>query len=107
MNIIIIGSGIAGVTFAEKFRTLSPDDSITLLTQENYGYYSRPMLSRGFSRSDIEQSIIMKSFDDLRKQNIQVYESTIVTGIDRVAQSVHIQGIKQRETLVYDRLYIA
>lgn len=107
MNIIIIGSGIAGVTFAEKFRTLSPDDSIALLTQENYGYYSRPMLSRGFSRSDIEQSIIMKPFDDVRKQNIQVYESVIVTGIDRVAQSVHIQGIKQSETLVYDRLIIA
>ena len=107
MNIIIIGSGIAGVTFAEKFRKLSPDDSITLLTKENYGYYSRPMLSRGFSRSDIEQSIIMKSFDDLRKQNIRVFESTIVTEIDRVAQAIHIQGIKQKEILAYDRLVIA
>ena len=107
MHIIIIGSGIAGVTFAEKFRLLSVKDEITILTKENYGYYSRPMLSRGFSRSDIEQSIIIKSFDELRKQNISVFESTSVTEIDRLAHTIHIQGEKGAETLVYDRLIIA
>jgi len=107
MNIIIIGSGIAGVTFAEKFRALSPDAEITLLTQENYGYYSRPMLSRGFSQGDIEQLIIIKSFDDLRKQNIRVFESVTVTEIDKAVQAVHIQGVKEIKTLAYDRLIIA
>lgn len=107
MKIIIIGSGIAGITFAEKFRTLSPVDEITLLTQENYGYYSRPMLSRGFSRSDIEQSIIIKPFDDLRKQNIHVLENTLVTEIDRHAQTTHIQREKRTDILSYDRLIIA
>ncbi len=107
MNIIIIGSGIAGVSFAEKFRALSPQESIILLTSENYGYYSRPMLSRGVSRSDIEQSIILKSFDDLRKQNILVLENVAVTEIDRHEQLVHIHGGKECETLPYDRLVIA
>lgn len=106
MNIIIIGSGIAGVTFAEKFRTLSPESSITLLTKENYGYYSRPMLSRGFSQDGIEQSIIIKSFDELREQNIRVLESVTVTEVDKVIQTVHIQGVME-ETLTYDRLIIA
>lgn len=107
MHIIIIGSGIAGVTFAEKFRDLSPDDEITLLTKENYGYYSRPMLSRGFSRADIQQSIILKSFDDVRKRGISVYESTIATEIDKDLQSVQIQTAELIETLIYDRLIIA
>ncbi|NOQ12969.1 MAG: NAD(P)/FAD-dependent oxidoreductase [Methyloprofundus sp.] len=107
MNIIIIGSGIAGVTFAEKFRTLSPEAEITLLTKENYGYYSRPMLSRGFSQDDIEQLIIIKSFDKLRKQNIRVLENVTVTALDKAVQTVHIQGIKAIETLDYDRLIIA
>jgi len=60
MKVIIIGSGIAEITFAEQFRTFSTDAKITLLTQEKDGYYSRPMLSMGFSQNDIEQSITAK-----------------------------------------------
>ena len=107
MNIIIIGSGIAGVSFAEKLRALSADDEITLLTKENYGYYSRPMLSRGFSQNDIEQAIIIEPFDDLRKQNIRVFENATVTEVDRLTQAVHLQGIKDIATLAYDYLIIA
>lgn len=107
MHIIVIGSGIAGVTFAEKYRALSAADKITILTKENYGYYSRPMLSRGFSRNDIEQSIILRSFDDLRTQNIRVCESTLVTEIDRLAQTIQVQTETDTELLEYDRLIIA
>jgi len=107
MHIIIVGSGIAGVTFAEKLRSISADDEITILTTENYGYYSRPMLSRGFSRKDIEQSIIVKSFDDLRKQNIRVLESVIVTEIDSSSQTVQVQGAEEENVLIYDRLILA
>lgn len=107
MQIIIIGSGIAGVTFAEKYRALSAADKITILTKESYGYYSRPMLSRGFTHEDIEQSIILKSFDDLRKQNIRVCERAEVTEIDRFAQSVKVQTEKNTEKLEYDHLIIA
>jgi len=62
MRIIIIGSGISGITFAEKYRALSPDPKVTLLTQEKHGYYSRPLLSHGFSKAAIESSIILKPF---------------------------------------------
>ena len=50
MHVIIIGSGVAGISFAEKYRTLTADAEITLITQENDGYYSRPLLSRGFTK---------------------------------------------------------
>lgn len=51
MQIVIIGSGVAGVSFAEKYRALSvDDDEITLVTREHDGYYSRPLLSRGFTK---------------------------------------------------------
>ena len=66
MHIVIIGSGIAGITFAEKMRTLNQDAEITVLTKETDGYYSRPILSHGFSKPDIEQTIIMKTFAQLR-----------------------------------------
>lgn len=107
MNIIIVGSGIAGVTFAEKYRALSPDAEIVLVTGEHDGYYSRPLLSRGFTKSDIEQSIILKSFDKLRDNNIDVIAGSEVTAIDRREKSIAIEGPGQEKSLSYDSLILA
>jgi len=107
MKIIIIGSGIAGVTFAEKIRQLSADAKITLLTKESLGYYSRPMLSLGFSNEDIEQDIILKSFSELLNDNICVINGVEVTGINRSEKRVSVKGIDEIETLEYDKLILA
>lgn len=107
MKIIIIGSGIAGITFAEKLRDLSTDIKITLLTKENHGYYSRPLLSKGFSNDDIEEDIIIKPFNELLNKNICVISGIEVTSINRDTQLVNIQGIDQSETLEYDKLILA
>lgn len=107
MKIIIIGSGIAGITFAEKLHELSADTKITLLTKENQGYYSRPMLSMGFSDDDIEQDIIIKPFNELINNNICVISGIEVTQINRSKQLVNIKGIDQSETLEYDLLILA
>jgi NAD(P)H-nitrite reductase large subunit len=107
MNIIIVGSGIAGVTFAEKYRALSPDAEIVLVTCEHDGYYSRPLLSRGFTKTDIEQSIILKSFNKLRENNIDVIAGSKVTVIDRSEKTIAIDGPGQEKSLSYDKLVLA
>jgi NAD(P)H-nitrite reductase large subunit len=107
MKIIIIGSGIAGVTFAEKARELMPEASITLLTRETYGYYSRPMLSRGFSKENIEKTIVLKPFNKLLEKNICIISGVDVTGINREKQSIDVKGIDENEELEYDKLVLA
>jgi NAD(P)H-nitrite reductase large subunit len=107
MNIVIVGSGIAGVTFAEKYRALSPDAEIVLVTCEHDGYYSRPLLSRGFTKTDIEQSIILKGFEKLRENNIDVIAGSEVTAIDRNAKTIAIDGPGQEKSLSYDKLILA
>ena len=107
MHIIIIGSGIAGVSFAEKYRSHSADDEITIITRENDGYYSRPLLSRGFSKNDIEQSIILKTFDKLRANNINVISGAEITAINRSDKTVAITGSCQEKSLQYDKLVLA
>jgi NAD(P)H-nitrite reductase large subunit len=107
MNIIIVGSGIAGVTFAEKYRSFDADSPITLVTAEHDGYYSRPLLSRGFTKSDIEQSIILKSFDKLRDAKIDVTAGSEVTAINRKDKSITIEGPGQEKSLAYDKLILA
>ncbi|HEY5140541.1 MAG TPA: FAD-dependent oxidoreductase, partial [Methylococcales bacterium] len=107
MHVIIIGSGIAGVSFAEKYRSYSADDEITIITRENDGYYSRPLLSRGFSKNDIEQSIILKTFDKLRDSNITVISGAEITAINRSDKTVAITGSCQEKSLDYDMLILA
>lgn len=107
MQIVIIGSGIAGVTFAERYRSLDADADITLVTKENDGFYSRPLLSRGFSKDTIEQSIILKTFDSLRDNHINVISGAEMTAINRSDSSVELNGACQEKSLQYDKLIIA
>jgi len=107
MKIVIIGSGIAGITFAEKFRELSANATITLLTKENWGYYSRPLLSIGFSQDNIENAIIIKPFKALLNNNIRVINGVEVTRIERIKQRIYIKTIKEIASLEYDILILA
>lgn len=107
MRIVIIGSGIAGITFAEKFRSLSGGAEITLVTWETDGYYSRPLLSRGFSKDDIEQSIILKPFDKLRENNIDIISGAKITAIHRDDRTVLLEGTEREQSLRYDKLILA
>lgn len=108
MDIVIIGSGMAGITLAEELRKLSPAATLTVLTRETHGYYSRPMLSHGFSREDVETKIILKSFAELRDSGIAIEAGADVLGIDRAAGSVSYRDAAGRETAIhYDRLALA
>lgn len=63
MKIVIVGSGLAGVTVAEAL-VKSPGHEVTLVTSETLGYYSRPRLSHGLALSDeAAAKILMKRFD--------------------------------------------
>jgi NAD(P)H-nitrite reductase large subunit len=86
---------------------LSPEAEVSLVTREHDGYYSRPLLSRGFTRSDIEQSIILKTFEQLRAANINVISGTEVTAINRAEKTISLEGSCQETSLAYDKLIIA
>ena len=107
MKIIIVGSGFAGITFAEKLRTLDPEAAISLVTRESDGFYSRPLLSHGFSKAGIEQSIILKPFSALVQNRIDVYSDTDVTGIDRTNKAITINTGNRTALLNYDKLVLA
>ncbi len=107
MRVVIIGSGVAGVSFAEKFRSLSEDAEIMLITRETDGYYSRPLLSRGFSKDDIEQTIILKTFAKLNENNINVISGAGITAINRTEHTVTVENGGQQKSLRYDKLILA
>jgi len=72
--------------FTDQAKEVSPDTEITVLTKETDDYYSRPILSHGFSKPDIEQTIIMKTFAQLEQKSIHVISGAEVIAIDRQQQ---------------------
>lgn len=107
MSTVIIGSGIAGVTLADELRKLAPDQAVTVLTRETHGYYSRPMLSHGFSRDDVETKIVLRSFDVLRDNAIDVREGTDVLAVDRQRREVTFRRDADEGRLGYRYLVFA
>lgn len=72
MRIVVIGSGLAGVTFAEA---AAARHEVTLLTSETHGYYSRPRLSHGLALSDeAAAKIVLKPFGALKGVRVRAGE---------------------------------
>lgn len=107
MHIVIIGSGMAGITFAEELKKLQPEARVTVLTHETHGYYSRPMLSHGFSRDDVETKIILKSFEALAASGIDIQAGAEVLAVDRAAKAVRCRSGSNEFAVEYGKLVLA
>jgi NAD(P)H-nitrite reductase large subunit len=107
MRVAIVGTGIAGVTLAEEIRKLSPETEVALLTRENEGYYSRPLLSHGFTRADIETRIVLKSFAALIDAGIRVENHAEVLAVDPTGKSLAYRKADEECALSYDALAFA
>lgn len=108
MDVLVVGSGIAGVSFAEEFHKLVPAASITVVTTETAGYYSRPLLSHGFTRDDIETRIIMRRFPDMEQSGVRVESGVEATALDPVKHRVTLSsGSGKTKSLRYDKLVLA
>jgi NAD(P)H-nitrite reductase large subunit len=108
-KVVIIGSGMAGVGLAQALKKATPDQDVTIVTSEAGGHYSRPLLSHGFSREEIETRIVLKSFEQLRNEGISIRSGAQVTGIERGARTVAFTsgttGVV--ESIGYDQLVLA
>ena len=103
MKVVVVGSGLAGVTVAEGLAK-SGRDRVTLVTTEANGYYARPRLSHGFALDDAAAArIVLKRFDALAP-GVQVVAGTEAWLIDREKQRLAIAGDEQ---LDYDILVLA
>ena len=104
MEYVILGNGIAGVCAAETIRQFDPEGCITMVADETFTPYSRPMISMvlaGQVTSD-QLPIRRKSFYEDFK--ITPVLGNRVSGIDVDQKSVMIDN---GTSLPFDRLLIA
>jgi NADPH-dependent 2,4-dienoyl-CoA reductase/sulfur reductase-like enzyme len=100
---VIIGSGIAGFTAAETLRTLDPQAEIVQVSDDPYGFYSRPGLAYYLTGEIPEKQLYL--FSKKGKLNLEVKQITArVTNLDPKA---HTLKTDKAGSLTYDRLLIA
>jgi NAD(P)H-nitrite reductase large subunit len=97
MRVVVIGSGLGGVTVAEALAK-DPRHEVCIVTAETHGYYSRPRLSHGFST---DANIVLKSFAAMSP--VRVLAGSQVEAIDCERQLVALDG----KFLEYEVLILA
>lgn len=100
MRVVVVGSGLAGVTVAEA---LARNHDVSVVTAEGLGYYSRPRLSHGLSCDEAAAGrIVLKPFSALAP--VKVLAGTEVESLDRPRRRVMLVD---GESLPYDLLILA
>lgn len=75
--IIIIGAGTAAYTLAREFRKLDKTTPLTIITADEGGSYSKPMLSIAFAQKKLAAQLITQSSIQMAEQ----LQATILTGV--------------------------
>jgi rubredoxin-NAD+ reductase len=102
--IIIIGAGMAGYTAARELRKLDKEVPITIITADDGGFYSKPMLSNAYAQKKLPAQLVTQSATQLAAQiGATILTSTTVSGIDTAAKTLATSG----GVLDYDKLIFA
>jgi NAD(P)H-nitrite reductase large subunit len=103
MNYGIIGSGVAGIAAIEAIRSVDSTGSLLLISDDPYGFYSRPGLAYYLTGELHNKALFPRTADDFRKLNFRHIRGK-VTKILRAEQTLELED---RSHISYDRLLIA
>lgn len=104
-SVVIVGSGLGGYTVARELRRLDPALSVTLLSADHGGFYSKPMLSNALASGKLPDAILNADSIQMAEQlNITIRSYTRVSAIDATGNSISFEDGKE---LAYDRLVLA
>lgn len=102
--IVIIGAGLAGYTVAREFRKLNKDTPLLVVTADDGGFYSKPMLSNAFAHGKQAAQLVTQSAAQMEAQlTARVLSGTRVNGIDSAGKTVDTSA----GTLEYAKLVLA
>ena len=104
MNYVIIGNGTAAVGTIEGIRTVDPDGTITVISDEIYPVYGRPLISYLLLGKTTEDKMLhYRPMDFYEKNGVKTLLGRTATKIDSSAKTVLLEG---GETVPYDKLCI-
>ena len=102
--IVIIGTGLAGYTVAREFRKLDADTSLVLVSADDAGFYSKPMLSNALAQGKTAESLLVTPAEQMAAQlKAEIRAYTRVAGIDTAIKRIRLDSGE----LTYSRLVLA
>jgi rubredoxin-NAD+ reductase len=88
-QIVIIGSGLAGYNLVKEFRKHDGETPLVLITEDDGSYYSKPMLSTGYTKETSAADLVIEAAKTMAGQfGVEVLTDTVVNSIDAGAQSL-------------------
>ena len=100
---LIIGAGPAGISAAEAIRSQDQGGEIILITEDPYGYYSRPGLAYLLTGEIPKSSLYPFSSEDYRRLSLRLLNVPVA----RVDPLEHRIINPKGQAMSYDRLLIA
>lgn len=102
---VIIGTGLAGYNLAKEFRKHDSASPLVMITSDDGSFYSKPMLSTGFTRDTDAAGLATASAEEMAGQlGAEILTFTEVTAIDTEARRVDTDKGRQ---LNYAKLVLA
>ncbi len=102
--VVIIGSGLAGYGVAREFRKLDKTTPLLIITADNGGAYSKPMLSNALTKGKTAATLVTADADSMAQQlNAEIRTVTRVSEINSVAHEIEIGA----ERITYSKLVMA
>ncbi|MPS67335.1 MAG: FAD-dependent oxidoreductase [Novosphingobium sp.] len=103
-HIVVIGSGLAGYGVLRELRKLAPDARLTLVTQDDGHFYSKPALSTALAKGKMPDALITTPGEKMAAQlRIDLRAGRLVEAIDRQDKAVLTTG----GPIFYDKLILA
>jgi NADPH-dependent 2,4-dienoyl-CoA reductase/sulfur reductase-like enzyme/ferredoxin len=103
-SVVVVGTGIAGVTAADFVRRGHPDCEIHLIGNESHLLYNRMGISRVVYGRSAMSGLYLLEEQWYGDNNITTWLNTLATGIDTRNRRVRLGTGEQ---LIYDRLILA
>jgi NAD(P)H-nitrite reductase large subunit len=100
---VIVGSGAAGISAIEGIRSKDKNGEIHLITDDPFGYYSRPGLAYLLTGEVNEATLYPFSKETFKRLEFRLHR----TQIDRIDPQQHKIVNRENKELRYDRLLIA
>lgn len=104
MKYVILGNGVAGVSGAETIRQMDAEGHITMIGDETFDPYCRPMISLVLEGAIEPEKLPIRTSDFYDALRISPVLGERVTSIDVDRKSVSVQS---GNTIPFDRLLIA
>jgi rubredoxin---NAD+ reductase len=87
--VVIIGAGLAGYTLARELRKLDKATPLVIVSADDAGFYSKPMLSNAFAQRKQAEQLVTHSAQQMAAQlDARIVGGTVVHVIDPLQQTI-------------------